>query len=361
MTIDQDKEEYQDLDAKHHKFACLPWQIDEYDRIVRQQVAGKLSHSLLIVGQEFLGKQHFAFSIAAAMLCENRTSESGFSCCACTGCHLFSAGTHPDFKVLKPEDSKLIKIEQIRTVTGWVNQTTQRGGKKVVIVHPAEQMTHQSANALLKCLEEPAGDSLIMLVTNQPGRLLPTIRSRCQLVEFHIPERSKSLSWLLTQPGFNKRVSDAVSGGVVRDAEILLDISGGAPLAVIERFDEAFLERRNTIVNSFADLVTGRKTTQQASEIMSKTGAVDAISCMLDTVADCLKYSFCGDVKYVKNRDMFGKVEEISACFDIEKLFDVSETLRVTRQELMSTSNPDQILLVESVLISLKFLASSRP
>jgi DNA polymerase-3 subunit delta' len=361
LSIHQDKEENQDLEAMHQKFACLPWQVDEYDRIVRQQVMGKLSHSLLIVGQEFLGKQHFAFSIAAAMLCENRASESGFSCGACTGCHLLSAGTHPDFKVLKPEESKLIKIEQIRNVTSWVNQTTQRGGKKVVIVHPAEQMTHQSANALLKCLEEPAGDSLIMLVTNQPGRLLPTIRSRCQLVEFHIPERSKSLSWLLKQPGFNKRVTDAVPGGLVRDAEILLDISGGAPLAVIERFDEAFLDRRNTVVNGFADLVTARKTTQQVSEIMSKTGAGEAISCMLDIVADCVKCLFCGDVNYIKNRDLFGKVEEISGCFDIEKLFDVSETLRIARQELMSTSNPDQILLVESVLISLKFLASSRP
>lgn len=359
MTTHQEKLEHQDLEETNRNFSCLPWQVDEYDRIVRQQVAGKLSHSLLIIGQEFLGKQLFAFSIAAAMLCENRNSETGFRCGDCTGCHLLSAGTHPDFKILKPEDSKLIKIEQIRTVISWVNQTAQRGGKKVVIVHPAEQMTHQSANALLKCLEEPAGDSLIMLVTNQPGRLLPTIRSRCQLVEFHIPERSKSLSWLLKQPGFSKKTIDVVPGGV-RDAEILLDISGGAPLAVIERFDDAFLARRSTIVMAMADLVTARKTTQEVSEIMTKTGAGEAINCMHDIVADCLKYLFCDDAKYIKNRDLLAKVEEISAYFDVERLFDVSETLKTTRQEIMSSSNPDQVLLVESVLISLKALSFRR-
>ena len=339
------------LESPGQTLSCLPWQHEEYDRIRHQQASGKLSHALLVSGQAFLGKSHFAHAIVSAMLCERAESMSNDSalgrsaCGECTGCHLLAAGTHPDFRSLRPEDSKLIKIEQIRDVIAWVSQTAQRSGKKVVIVNPADQMNHQSANALLKCLEEPAGDSLIMLVTSHPGRLLPTIRSRCQLVDFHIPSRSKAIEWL-QQYG-------ADSG---RDNEILLDVAGGAPLAVLERFDEAFLERRKVIILAMTDLISGKKTTQQVSELLSKSGAADAIDCLYDLSIDCLKYLSCSDIQYIRNRDMSRVIEEICGAYDIDAMFKFCETLKVSRQELSSSSNPDAVLLVESVVIALKSL-----
>ena len=339
------------LGSPGQTLSCLPWQYEEYDRIRHQEAGGKLSHALLVSGQAFLGKSHFAHAIVSAMLCEREESMSNDSalgrsaCGECAGCHLLAAGTHPDFRSLRPEDSKLIKIEQIRDVIAWVSQTAQRSGKKVVIVNPADQMNHQSANALLKCLEEPAGDSLIMLVTSHPGRLLPTIRSRCQLVDFHIPSRSKALDWL-QQHG-------ADSG---RDNEILLDVAGGAPLAVLERFDDAFLERRKVIILAMTDLISGKKTTQQVSELLSKSGASDAIDCLYDLSIDCLKFLSCSDIQYIRNRDMSRVIEQICGVYGVEAMFKFCETLKVARQELSSSSNPDAVLLLESVVIGLKSL-----
>jgi len=331
--------------------SCLPWQYEEYDQIRRQHASGKLSHALLLSGQAFLGKSHFAHAIVSAMLCERAESISNngaidrSACGDCTGCHLLAAGTHPDFRLLRPEDSKLIKVEQIRDVIAWAGQTAQRSGKKVVIVNPADQMNHQSANALLKCLEEPAGDSLIMLVTSHPGRLLPTIRSRCQLVDFHIPSRSKAIEWL--------QLHGTDSG---RDNEILLDVAGGAPLAVLERFDEAFLERRKLIILGMKDLISGKKTTQQFSELLSKSGAADALDCMYDLSIDCLKYLSCNDLHHIRNRDLSRVIEQICGVFDIEAIFRFCETLKAARRELSSSSNPDAVLLLESVVIALKSL-----
>jgi len=342
---------------------CLPWQAAKYDRLVQQQLAGKLSHSLLIVGQEFLGKQHFALSIAGAMLCEAPTEPDATdtvrssACGQCTGCLLQLAGTHPDFRFLKPEDSKSIKIEQIRDMISWVSQTAQRAGKKVVIIDPAEQMTHQCANALLKCLEEPPGDSLIMLVSSQSGRLLPTIRSRCQLVEFHPPSRDVAVRWLLAQPDFIKGHGKTAE----QDAALLVEIAGGAPLAVLERFDEAFLARRKTIIMSVTDLVTGQKSAQQVSELLVKAGAADSLECLCDIVTDCLKYHSGGDTKYIKNKDLVASVEAISGRFDVQGLFRVDEILKTARRELTGVSNPDPVLLIESVMISLKSMVNRRP
>ena len=331
---------------------CLPWQSEEFNRILRQQANGKLSHALLISGQAFLGKLHFSFSVLCAMLCESTDAISnkgtaGFSVCGdCTGCRLMAAGTHPDFRLLKPVEAKSIKIEQVRDITAWVGQTAQRAGKKVVIVNPADKMTHESANALLKCLEEPAGDSLIMLVTSQPGRLLPTIRSRCQSVNFNIPARDETTDWL--------RQHGADSS---RDNEILLDIAGGAPLAVIERFDEAFLEKRKVVVQGVLGIVSSSKTVEQVSGSVAKADIADAIDCLYDISIDCLKYLTCDDPHYVRNKDIIAAIEQLCVVYDLNAMFELCEVLKVARQELSSSSNPDPVLLLESALIALKSLS----
>ena len=360
MSTRKSKAEVKDKDVSvpEQILTCLPWQNEDFDRIVRQKAVWKI---VPCAADNRSGNTLGSYTLPLLLPARCSVKISRLA---------RPAGTVRDviwlllvpiriFEFLKPEDSKLIKIEQIRNVIAWVNQTAQRSGKKVVIVHPADQMTHQSANALLKCLEEPAGDSLIMLVTSHPGRLLPTIRSRCQLVEFHIPPKAKATDWLLEQPEYGERSSVQTASNATQRAELLLDIAGGAPLAVLDRFDEAFLERREIIVKSVEELVSGSKNAQQVSEILSKTGAGDAIECMFDIAIDCLKYLSCGDLKYIRNKDMALYVENISSSFDLEAMFALSESLRIARQELTSASNPDPLLLIETLVISMKSLSQS--
>ncbi|MEX2326360.1 MAG: DNA polymerase III subunit delta', partial [Pseudomonadales bacterium] len=221
-----------------------PWHSAHFDRIVRMRAGDKLPHALLFSGPENLGKRDFAMAIAAFMMC--RSPHLSSRCEQCDNCRLFNAGTHPDFRLVSPQDSKLIKIEQIRDLIEWSNQTPQRGGARTVVIAPAEQMNVYSANALLKFLEEPGTNTLIMLVTDLPGRLLPTIRSRCQHFDFTIPERELALSWL------KNRVD-----GVGPDVELLLSIAGGAPLAVANDYTEAFLARRHELADAIGSLIEG--------------------------------------------------------------------------------------------------------
>ncbi len=163
-----------------------------------------LPGALLLQGRGGVGKFHLAYTLAQALLCESPL-DSGEPCEHCGACNWFKIGGHPDFRLLEPEaqnaaadstdetaeqepikkatDKKarqFITIAQIRELADFVNLTTHRNGLRIILVHPAEAMNVHAANALLKTLEEPPPGTLFILVSHQPQRLLPTVRSRGQ-------------------------------------------------------------------------------------------------------------------------------------------------------------------------------------
>jgi DNA polymerase-3 subunit delta' len=186
-----------------------------------------------VAGQAGIGKVQLARSIAAAVLCE--TPAGAFACGECASCRWFSQGNHPDFREIVPEaaedepegegadapkaekaKSVVIKIDQVRAVADFVSLSTHRAGHRVLLLHPAESMQPAAANALLKTLEEPPPATLIVLVTAQPARVLPTIRSRCRLLPLRAPATAEALAWLAEQN--------------VAEPQAVLAAAGGAPL-----------------------------------------------------------------------------------------------------------------------------------
>ena len=165
-----------------------------------QSQRGRLPHALLIVGQRGLGKFALAQAFAKSLLCE-APLEGSLSCGQCLACNWFEQGNHPDYRLLQPqalvEDpeaeegkkkaSQQITIDQIRGLDEFFNVGTHRAGLRIVVINPAEAMNRNTGNALLKTLEEPAINTLFLLVSNEPLRLLPTIRSRCQAVPLNVP------------------------------------------------------------------------------------------------------------------------------------------------------------------------------
>jgi len=165
----------------------------------------RLPHALLLIGQRGLGKFALAQAFAKALLCE-QLQEGGLACDRCLACNWFDQGNHPDFRLLQPqalvEDadaeegkkkaSQQITIDQVRGLDDFLNVGTHRAGLKIVVVNPADAMNRSTANALLKTLEEPAPDTLFLMVSNEPLRLLPTIRSRCQVVPVSVPPAAVS-------------------------------------------------------------------------------------------------------------------------------------------------------------------------
>jgi len=162
----------------------------------------RLPHALLLIGQKGLGKYALAREFAAALLCESGAPD-GRACGGCLACNWFALGNHPDFRLLQPDalseevaaeegkkkPSQQITIDQVRELDEFLGVGSHRGGLSIVLVNPAEAMNRNAANSILKTLEEPPPNTLFLLVSSDPSRLLPTIRSRCQSIPFVTPSR----------------------------------------------------------------------------------------------------------------------------------------------------------------------------
>ena len=185
--------------------ALAPWQQRVLDGALGALAEGRLGHALLLSGPPAMGKSRVATLLAQRLLCATPGGD-GLGCGQCRGCRLFAAGTHPDRldltfaineKTGKPRSDLL--VEQIRDLGHWFSLTPDLGGAQVAVIHPAHRLNRAAANALLKTLEEPARDRYLLLVTDQPGRLPATIRSRGQQLVFRMPAPDEARAWLVAQ------------------------------------------------------------------------------------------------------------------------------------------------------------------
>lgn len=223
-----------------------PWQQAPWQSMQQRIAAGRLPHALLLSGPAGLGKLEFARLLARSLLCEQ--TEQGLPCGSCRGCQLLAAGTHPDFQAVQPEEEgKEITIGLIRDLLAWQALTPQYGRARVVIIEPADRMNINAANALLKTLEEPGRDALLLLVTARPAALLPTIRSRCQQLPFVAQWGAEAHNWLA------ERLGDA------QRAALALAISGGAPLRALALVESGGMERRAQLFAVFEALLEGKQ------------------------------------------------------------------------------------------------------
>lgn len=202
------------------------WHKKQWNSIMQRQ--GALPHAILLRGREGVGKHDFATSLSHALLCSQATDDQQ-ACGQCPSCNWLKEGANPDFKLITPEEGddstskkkttkkSQISVAQIRQLYSYLSLTNhQVGGHRIILISPAEALNIASANALLKMLEEPPPNTLFLLVASQPQRLLPTIISRCQIVDLPIPAKEDAIQWLKEQ-------------GVSRP-ETALEYAGGAPL-----------------------------------------------------------------------------------------------------------------------------------
>lgn len=215
-----------------------PWNQPLFDSLKRR--TERLPHALLIHGARGTGKLALAEHIAQFLLCE-AAEAARRPCGVCEGCRWFLAGSHPDMRRVEPEalareprvdaeegdtpakkgkPSTEIKVEQVRDLAGFLNLRSHRGRLRVALVHPAESLNPNSANALLKGLEEPPAGAVFLLVSHRPAQLLPTIRSRCVAFPVAIPPQEQALQWLSAQGA--------------KDPGRWLAYAGGAPLLALE-------------------------------------------------------------------------------------------------------------------------------
>ena len=202
-------------------------------------------HALLVHGATGVGARAFAFTLAQAWLCEARDAPGGATgpCGRCGSCRLVQSRVHPDLTVLLPETlrreldwplpddkpdserkpSRQIRVDDVRLLIERSTRTSARGRGKVLLLHPAEALNAQAANALLKTLEEPAAGTRLLLTASDPALLLPTVRSRCQQLRLDAPPADIAVAWLRGQGVTNEA-----------DALTLLSACSGRPLDALD-------------------------------------------------------------------------------------------------------------------------------
>jgi DNA polymerase-3 subunit delta' len=186
----------------------LPWLQDSQRQFNQQLLAGRQAHAVLLTGPAGLGKLQLAREMAATLLClqplqEELPAQPGLACGQCRSCQLFRGGAHPDFRLVtfikkeKSEDLKtVIGVDQVRELIASMQLTNGLSPRKVALVHPAEALNRNAANAILKTLEEPPGELVLLLVSNDASRLPATIRSRCQVLHVRPPRPAEAQKWL---------------------------------------------------------------------------------------------------------------------------------------------------------------------
>ncbi|MBL8258989.1 MAG: DNA polymerase III subunit delta' [Candidatus Competibacteraceae bacterium] len=231
----------------------LPWHAPLWRRLQRHRADGRWPHALLLAGPSGLGKGSFARRLAASWCCA-RPEADGEACGRCQGCRWFQAGSHPDFSAVRPaEDGKTIKVDQIRELAGFLGLSARCGGCKIALLEPADRLNLNAANSLLKTLEEPPGDSRLLLVAAQPARLPATVRSRCQTLKFAPPPAEDAIAWL------SGRIAET-------DARSALEVAGGAPLAALALAEPQRWNRRRQLAENYDRILKGAADPVRAAE-----------------------------------------------------------------------------------------------
>ena len=330
-----------------------PWQQQAWQRIQMQIAQDKTPHAILLSGQQGIGKWHFAESLADYLLC--LTPKADLACGRCRSCQLRLAGTHPDKKWCIPDEpGKAIKIDQVRELSSFIAKTSQQGGKKVVLLGPVEQLNINSANALLKGLEEPAGDTILILVTHVLSGVMATIRSRCQLLPLASPSTEVALEWLQQLQ--------------VEDASTLLRLSGGAPLIAKNMVEGDYLDHLTIFINTLERLSNPSTAPESPDVSMASQWLPLSInhltewwlqlihSVLSEATIDesSLEQGSGGDSGQQSGLSVSQGVARILHAgqdFNKQWLCKFSDKLLALRQQQLNGANPNMQLLVEELLL----------
>ena len=315
-----------------------PWQTQQWLRLKSSNEQARLPHGLILHGRSGMGLNHFAHCLAAAVLSDGFT-ESGVAEQETRDMQLLETGNHPDLKVIEPEeDSSQIKVEQVRELIEFLQLTAQYGRKKIALVSPADRMNHNAANALLKTLEEPPGDSLLILITHRASALPVTIRSRCQQVDFNLEHATEIINWLQE----NYELDDSL--------ETLLQLAG-APLKVAELHESGALQQRNALFEDLKSLLKRRQDPVTTAEKWLAQEPLLLTEQLISLIADMLRLKISPHPAKLQNLDFIQNLHPVIKRLDLLQLlscYDASLSLKSGLESRISYNK--QALLEEFIL-----------
>jgi DNA polymerase-3 subunit delta' len=314
-----------------------PWLEPFWERLTEAHRRHRLPHALLLTGQEGTGKTLFAEELAHFLLCEHPIDERS-PCRHCTGCTLFAAGSNPDYFRLAPaEDSRVIKIDQIRELTEKLSLSSHGTGYKVAVLLPADALNINAANSLLKTLEEPSDNTVLVLVSAHPSRLPATIRSRCQEVRIQANDRESAKRWLASR-------YDGAS------PDVYLALANGAPLQALQLAQEQTLEERQRRFRALVGIHAGQESPLKVAQDWAADEDLKGLRWMREWLMDMLRIRLSGQTQGIHGVDLQEGLTVLARKLDSRVLFGLLDG--INRMLKLADSTLNRQMIMEDILLA---------
>ena len=327
----------------------MPWLTPVLEHFGQALDQGRLPHASLVTGERGVGKRQLAERIAALLVCDRRTSGARAPCGECRQCQLVAGESHPDIRVYQPEKSRMIRIDQVRALSQFAVASPQVAGVKVAILDRADQLNINAANALLKTLEEPAADVVLLLLQETGRPVLPTIRSRCRILPVATPRAEEATAWLVAELAGREQAP-----GTERQA-LALHLAGGAPRLALELIDGEFLAQRDAALEAFRQFMKGAITVAEASKSFRELGLEATLNLMEGWANDLARVAAGGDARDPGIAEVVRYLAKANAPWHAHQLVDA---IRDSRRALVNNVSPeletDRLLIQWRALMPVK-------
>jgi DNA polymerase-3 subunit delta' len=306
-----------------------PWHQKTWDQLVTMRDTKHLPHALLISGAEGTGRQAFAKTLVNSLLCES-PREHYIACGQCKSCYVIASEVHPDYhQVVVAEDKTQIVVDQVRQLNEFLYMSRSYQGYRVVFIYPSEALNVNAANSLLKSLEEPADNTVIILLTSQLSTLLQTIKSRCQMLHLATPNQQLGLQWLSQQAPQHK-------------PEELLAMAGGRPLYALTLDNEDHFKSRADFANDILAVVNQRQSITETSKKWQNASKQELLDWQLHWIQQLIRNHFSN----VQQKPTLALLQSV----DIAHLWVLHDQL-IKFRRIAHTSLNSQ-LFIENLLLS---------
>lgn len=319
-----------------------PWQTVQWQQLQHAKADNRLPHALMLTGIAGTGKRTFADALVCSLLCDNPSVSAAGKVCHCHACHLIAGRSHPDVLWIEPEKpGHAIKIDQVREINHFIQQSSMGDASRVVVISPADAMNMNAANALLKTLEEPSQQAYLVLVCDQAGALPATILSRCQQIHFPRPESSVALGWLRQQ-----------TNNEGADADLFLRLAYGAPCKAYAMMQDGDEVCRAQVVSQLAEAGRGALDPLKMAAGIKDTHYARVIDVMLSWLLDLVKLQLGAESDNIVNIDQLTVLQSLTTKTQIKTNLQIVDKLRQLMQAIQTGLNLNKQMMLESILIA---------
>jgi DNA polymerase III subunit delta' len=302
----------------------------------------RLAHAYIFEGEKGTGKRDVVSFFMKLLLCSNLSEN--VPCETCRNCRRVDSGNHPNIQQVQP-DGQFIKIDQVRELIAEMKMTGVEEGKKIYVLHHADRLNVASANMLLKFLEEPDGQVVAILLTEQLQSLLPTIRSRCQHIKFAKAPR-QSIVQTLVEHGVTNSIAATVSM-LTNDINTALELANNEQfvltrktvLKLVETVHQNVHEALLMIHDEWLPLFKEKEEMEQALDLLLFAYR-DMVAIKANQEASCTY------------PDMYQRFNEIALQQTFEKLSRQMQSVLHARANL--NRNMNRTLLMEQLMLNLQ-------